>query len=67
MWVDLREGKLSWYKDGQGGLLVGVMPMVGSAVALLPSSQVCMCVCVQTIMLILLLLFCFRPLSSLAF
>ncbi|CAM9647902.1 unnamed protein product, partial [Sphacelaria rigidula] len=40
VWVDLREGKLSWYKDGQGGLLVGVMPMVGSAVALLPSSQI---------------------------
>lgn len=40
VWVDLREGKLSWYKEGPGGLLLGVMPMIGSAVALLPAAEV---------------------------
>lgn len=40
MWVDLREGKLSWFKLGPAGTLLGAMPMIGSAVALVPEEDV---------------------------
>ncbi|CAM9717155.1 unnamed protein product, partial [Ectocarpus sp. 8 AP-2014] len=39
VWVDLREGKLSWFKLGPGGTLLGSMPMIGSAVALDPETE----------------------------
>lgn len=45
VWVDLREGKLSWFKVGPGGTLLGAMPMIGSAVALVPETEVCCCDC----------------------
>lgn len=38
--MDLREGKLSWFKLGPGGTLLGAMPMIGSAVALVPEETV---------------------------
>ena len=40
MWVDLREGKLSWYRLSPGGTPLGAIQMVGSAVALVSPNEV---------------------------
>lgn len=43
VWLDLREGRLSWSTGGPNGPLLGTVPMVGSAAALLSASEVRSC------------------------